>query len=219
MCAFKAIQDLSQTREEYGEIALVESEMHPDPIEQFSLWFELYAQAEPSTCNAMVLSTVDANNHPDSRVVLLKELTDGEFIFFSHYDSVKGLQMANNPFVALNFYWSHQMRQVRILGKARHISAAHSDEYFYSRPIDSQLSSIVSHQSSIVSSREALQADYQRAQNEYAHTHHITRPETWGGYAVMPTQIEFWQGRNNRLHDRIQYRYHENRWIMQRLAP
>lgn len=219
MCAFKSIHTLAQTREEYGESALLESQMHPNPIEQFILWFEQYAQTEPSTCNAMVLSTVDADNHPDSRVVLLKELKDGEFVFYTNYNSVKGVQMHNNPFVALNFYWPHQVRQVRVRGTVRQVSAAESDEYFYSRPIESQLSSIASHQSAIVDSREALHAAYQKLLADYTHTHDILRPETWGGYTVTPHQIEFWQGRNNRLHDRIQYTHHENHWTMCRLAP
>ena len=219
MCARKAIHDLSQTREEYGELSLLEADMHPNPIEQFTFWFEQYTQLEPATCNAMVLSTVDADNHPDSRVVLLKELKDGEFVFYTNYHSTKGLQMQHNPFVALNFYWPQQVRQVRVLGTVRHVSAAHSDDYFYSRPIESQLSSIASHQSSVVDSRETLHAAYQDLLTEYQHSQHIVRPETWGGYAVNPHKIEFWQGRDNRLHDRIQYIYQDKNWMMQRLAP
>lgn len=216
MSAFKSIHDLSQTREEYGEMALIESDMHVDPIEQFKFWFEQYAQTDPITSNAMVLSTVDANSHPDSRIVLLKELMDGEFIFYTHYDSTKGLQMAHNPFVALNFFWPQLARQVRICGIVRQVSAAQSDEYFYSRPLESQFSTMISHQSSIIASREDLQTAYQKVRIDCAKP---KRPETWGGYAVKPQQIEFWQGRDNRLHDRIQYIFQENGWLMQRLAP
>lgn len=209
---------LHQTREEYGAMSLLESEVDPDPIEQFKRWFAEYAQLEPKTSNAMLLSTVDEQNHPDSRVVLLKELTRGEFIFYSHYTSAKGKQMDGNPWVALNFYWSQNMRQIRVRGKIHRLSAKHSDEYFYSRPIESQLGAIASEQSQIIPNQKALLDEYQRVCTEYEHKK-ITRPASWGGYAVVPEQIEFWQGRNNRLHDRILYTRKETQWKMDRLAP
>ena len=218
MCAFKSIDELSNTREEYGTASLLESDMNPDPIEQFKNWFDLHAQTEPTTYNAMVLSTVDECNHPDSRVVLLKELTAGEFVFYTHYTSTKGLQIDANPFVALNFYWPQHARQVRVRGKVHHVSPEQSDEYFHSRPLDSQFSSIASPQSKVIANQEALIASFQRVCTEHQHST-PTRPESWGGYAVVPSQIEFWQGRDNRLHDRIQYRRHDNQWHMQRLAP
>lgn len=214
----KSINDLSQTREEYGEVALFEADMHPNPFEQFKDWFDQNARMDPKTCNAMVLSTVDQSNHPDSRIVLLKELMEGEFVFYSHYTSEKGLQISSNPQVALNFYWSNQSRQVRIRGWVHRISAAHSDEYFYSRPRASQLSGIASPQSTVLANREELDAAYQRVCAEYSDKD-IVRPKSWGGYAVVPSQIEFWQGRNSRLHDRIRYTKNGDHWQMQRLAP
>ncbi len=214
----KSINALPQTREEYGAVALLEEAMHPDPFEQFKVWFDQNAQSDPKTCNAMVLSTVDLLDHPDSRVVLLKELMAGEFVFYSHYTSEKGLQMASNPKVALNFYWSHQSRQVRIRGLVHRLSAEDSDEYFYSRPRESQLSGIASLQSTVIASRAELDAAYLRVCAEYSDKD-IVRPESWGGYAVVPSQIEFWQGRDSRLHDRICYTKNGDHWQMQRLAP
>lgn len=218
MCAFKSIATLAQTREEYGSVSLLESDMDPNPIEQFKRWFDRFAQSEPTTYNAMVLSTVDQDNQPDSRVVLLKELSDEGFVFYTHYNSAKGLQMENNPLVALNFYWSQPAQQVRVRGKVHRVSAEQSDAYFYSRPLDSQFSSIASHQSQIIPSQEALIAAYQRVRAEHANAD-LPRPESWGGYAVVPSQIEFWQGRDNRLHDRIQYIRQDGKWTMCRLAP
>jgi pyridoxamine 5'-phosphate oxidase len=216
---FKGIDNLHQAREEYGTLSLLEAEMDPDPIMQFKLWFELHAQLEPKTYNAMVLSTVDEQNHPDSRVVLLKEVDAGEFVFYTQYISTKGQQLQHNPWVALNFYWSHHIRQIRIRGKARRVSAAQSDEYFYSRPLASQCSSIASVQSQVIPNQDTLTTAYQRVCAEHQTQQSIVRPESWGGYAVEPYQIEFWQGRDNRLHDRIQYIKQEPGWLMQRLAP
>ena len=147
MCALKSINELLHVREEYGQASLLESDMHPDPFEQFKNWVEAYAILDPKNCNAMVLSTIDHHNYPDSRVVLLKELRNGEFIFYTHYTSTKGLQIEANPHVALNFFWSLSYQQIRIRGKAHRVSAEQSDEYFYSRPLESQLSSIASDQS------------------------------------------------------------------------
>ncbi len=212
------MDELSHIREEYGTVSLLESTVNSDPIEQFKQWFDAYAQIEPKTANAMVLSTVDHNHHPDSRVVLLKELSEGTFVFYSHYSSVKGLQMESTPFVALNFYWPQQMRQVRVRGSVHRVSAAQSDAYFYSRPLESQLSCSASPQSMPIATRTELEAAYQHACIDHA-LHPVTRPESWGGYAVVPSQIEFWQGRDNRLHDRIQYIRHSDRWQIQRLAP
>ncbi|PJD93929.1 MAG: pyridoxamine 5'-phosphate oxidase [Legionella sp.] len=218
MSSFKSIDHLPQTREEYGARHLLESEMHSNPIEQFKIWFDEYAQTEPTTYNAMVLSTVDHCNHPDSRIVLLKELDKNEFIFYTQYSGVKGLQMENNPFVALNFYWPQQARQVRVRGMVHRISAEQSDEYFYSRPRESQLSCMASPQSLKISGREELEAAYRKVCETYADIMTV-RPDSWGGYAVVPDEIEFWQGRDNRLHDRIQYIRHEDNWCMQRLTP
>ncbi|HVT62784.1 MAG TPA: pyridoxamine 5'-phosphate oxidase [Legionellaceae bacterium] len=218
MNPFNAIEHLSQTREEYGTCSLLEENIHPDPIEQFKIWFQQYANIQPTTHNAMVLSTVDQYNHPDSRIVLLKELDKDQFIFYTEYSGVKGLQMEINPFVALNFYWPEQARQIRIRGSVHRVSAAQSDKYFYSRPRESQLACMASPQSMKILGRQALETAYLKVFEKYADKATV-RPETWGGYAVVPNQIEFWQGRDNRLHDRIQYTRHQEQWCIERLTP
>ncbi len=212
------IDDLAHTREDYGDVVLLETQMHADPLMQFAEWFAAYSALNPQTANAMVLSTVDSQNHPDSRVVLLKELDKNQFIFYTQYNGAKGLQMEMNPFVALNFYWSQQARQVRVRGVVHRISAIESDKYFVSRPRESQLSAMTSSQSMELSGRSELEQAYLQLDSAYAGKP-IPRPECWGGYAVVPDQIEFWQGRNNRLHDRIQYSRQGDTWRRCRLAP
>lgn len=218
MVPSKSIDNLPHIREEYGDSPLLEQHTHDDPIEQFKHWFADHLQTDSKTQNTMVLSTVDEHHHPDSRIVLLKELDKGEFIFYTQYNGVKGLQMEKNPFVALNFYWPHPMRQVRVRGEVYKLSTKLSDEYFYSRPLESQLSSIASFQSKCLSGREELEVAYQQVCQEYADKP-VVRPQNWGGYAVVPSQIEFWQGRDNRLHDRIQYLRQANTWCRTRLSP
>lgn len=218
MSHYEFIDQLSHTREEYGNVPLQEATMHIDPIEQFKEWFDQYAKYYPQTSNAMVLSTVDHQNHPDSRVVLLKELDKDTFVFYTQYNGVKGLQMETNPFVALNFYWPQLARQVRVRGKVHRVSIDASNKYFDSRPRESQLSAIASSQSMEISGREQLEERYQQLQVDYADKP-IARPESWGGFAVVPHQIEFWQGRDNRLHDRIQYLRQNGIWRRCRLAP
>lgn len=212
------IDRLPHTREEYGEVVLSEEHMHADPMQQFSEWFIAYAELNLGTANAMVLSTVDADHYPDSRVVLLKELDKDQFIFYTQYTSVKGLQMELNPFVALNFHWPQQARQVRVRGKVQRITAVESDVYFASRPRESQLGAVASSQSKEISGRQELEQAYLSYEKLFAGKS-ISRPESWGGYAVTPHQIEFWQGRNNRLHDRIQYSREGDIWRRCRLAP
>lgn len=214
----QSIEHLADTREEYGDTPLLESQMHADPLMQFAEWFAAYSALNPQTANAMVLSTVDSHHHPDSRVVLLKELDKDQFIFYTQYNGVKGLQMEMNPFVALNFYWPQQARQVRVRGAVHRISAIESDKYFASRPRESQLSAMTASQSMELRGRTELEQAYLQRDSAYAGKP-IPRPEYWGGYAVVPDQIEFWQGRNNRLHDRIQYSRQGDSWRRCRLAP
>lgn len=210
--------DLPSIRQEYGVLDLLESSMHENPIEQFEDWFTQHLQAEKNTPNAMVLSTVDQHGSPDSRVVLLKELDNGAFVFYTNYYSVKGLQLDSNRRVALNFYWPELMRQVRVRGVVDRVSNQQADDYFYSRPIASQLSTIASPQSAEVNSREDLDYALTKVMQDYADKK-IIRPDNWGGYAVTPDEVEFWQGRDNRLHDRIQYYRKKDTWCRRRLAP
>lgn len=211
------IEDLSSIRENYGNQDLLEKDVASNPIVQFELWFEEHAQIVKNTPNAMVLSTVDEHGWPDSRVVLLKGLDKGQFVFYTNYYSAKGLQLADNPHAALNFYWPEMMRQVRVRGKVAKVSEKQADEYFHSRPVPSQFSTIASPQSQEIS-RENLFAKLDKVVKLYADKE-IVRPKHWGGYALNPFEVEFWQGRDNRLHDRIKYYNKNDTWCFRRLAP
>ncbi len=209
---------LSDIRRDYGTLSLSEQEAQDSPIAQFELWFAQVLETEKSDPTAMVLSTVDENGHPDSRVVLLKGIEEATFIFYTNYQSAKAMQINKNPYVALNFYWPQMARQVRIRGRIKQISAEQSDAYFSSRPIHSQLSAITSNQSREIKSREELE---QRL-NELIAKHQqetVLRPSHWGGYRIIPDEMEFWQGRDSRLHDRIHYYHQQGQWAHRRLAP
>ena len=212
------ILNLAGMSQEYGSVALLETEVDSDPIKQFTVWFEQHAKLVQETPNAMVLSTVDAQGLPDSRVVLLKGLDKGKFVFYTNYYSTKGLQLECNPHAALNFFWPELMRQVRVRGIVSLVSEEQADEYFSSRPFMSQLSAIVSKQSQEISSRDQLLADLDGVVTMYSGKS-VARPKYWGGYELTPQEIEFWQGRDDRLHDRIHYCYKNNAWCLRRLAP
>lgn len=215
MSKWKSIADI---RREYGQLALDEAHIQPNPIAQFELWFSEVLEREKSDPTAMVLATVDDKGHPDTRVVLLKGLIEGSFIFYTNYHSLKAQQIAAVPYVALNFYWPQMARQVRVRGDIKKISPQQSDQYFSSRPKSSQFSAIASPQSQVLSSRDELE----KRLNQLIETHQqqtLMRPDFWGGYEVIPFEFEFWQGRDNRLHDRIQYYLSNNQWAFRRLAP
>jgi pyridoxamine 5'-phosphate oxidase len=212
------LEDLFRIRQEYGALELLDENMQEDPILQFEEWFTQHAQSVQDPSNAMVLSTVDQDGWPDSRVVLLKGLDKGLFVFYTNYYSAKGLQLDSNPQAALNFYWPELMRQVRIRGLVNRVSDKKADEYFHSRPIASQLSTVASQQSREICSRNKLYEDLDEVIKTFSGKE-IARPETWGGYELTPNEIEFWQGRDNRLHDRIQYYYKNATWCRRRLAP
>ena len=210
--------DLAQLRRDYKHAELLESSIDVNPFEQFKKWFTEALEAQVLEPNAMCLSTV-MGDMPHSRVVLLKGLESNGFVFFTNYLSHKGEHILNNPNVALNFLWLELERQVRISGQAYPISAADSDAYFYSRPFESQVGAVVSHQSQVIPTRDALEQAMTLALQTYS-PETIKRPEHWGGYLVLPTRIEFWQGRSSRLHDRIVYdKQSENTWTISRLSP
>jgi pyridoxamine 5'-phosphate oxidase len=211
--------DLSQMRREYGHAALTELTLMESPLLQFAHWFGEANQVQCDDANAMVLSTVDAEGHPNARVVLLKGLEAGQFIFYSNYLSIKGQELAAMPHVALTFYWAKLARQVRIRGEVSRISAAHSDAYFSSRPHLSQLSALASAQSTAVPNKWSLEQHFQQLLVQYPEDTPIPRPPHWGGYAVTPNEMEFWQGCDNRMHDRIRYTRLEQQWHHCRLAP
>ena len=210
--------DLASIRREYGDLSLDDDQVPNSPIIQFKRWFSDVLATEKNDPTAMLLSTVDEQGHPDSRVVLLKGLEEGAFVFYTNYESTKAKQINHTPYVALNFYWPSMVRQVRIRGRIKPVSEAQSDAYFSTRPKASQLSAIVSRQSCEVNNRLELE----RALNELIERHQQTlvmRPQHWGGYKVIPDEFEFWQGRDNRLHDRIQYYREQKAWMHRRIAP
>ena len=209
---------LADIRRDYGELSLSEDSASLDPVAQFKVWFEDVLKNEKNDPTAMVVSTVDEKGCPDSRVVLLKGLQEGNFIFYTNYQSAKAMQIQNNPYAAINFYWPQMARQVRIRGRVKKVSQEQSDEYFSSRPVKSQLSAIVSPQSQEIQDRNFLENALNQLIQEQ-NQELVVRPNYWGGYMIVPDEIEFWQGRDNRLHDRIQYYREEGNWKHRRLAP
>ncbi|HRG33610.1 MAG: pyridoxamine 5'-phosphate oxidase [Saprospiraceae bacterium] len=191
--------------------------MNDSPFDQFRSWFDEAISVHANEANAMVLSTVNHEGRPSSRYLLLKEISERGFVFFTNYNSRKGLEMESNPFVCLVFYWRELERQVRIEGKVEKIKTEESIEYFNSRPLGSRISAIASPQSQRILSRKVLE-DKIKFLNE--HPELVTMPDHWGGFLVVPDRIEFWQGRESRLHDRISYTLNsEELWEKQILAP
>jgi pyridoxamine 5'-phosphate oxidase len=210
--------DLNEIRKEYTYSQLEIDNLDIDPIVQFRYWLNDALKANVSEPTAMVLSTVGNEGIPSSRMVLLKNLDHDGFTFFSNYDSRKGIQIAQNPNASLLFFWPQIERQVRIEGRVAKTPRHISDEYFLSRPEGSKIGAWASPQSQIVPGREYLdnlQKDYVQLFKSKAHE----RPENWGGYKLFPHTIEFWQGRENRLHDRFEYKINGNIWEIHRLAP
>lgn len=209
---------LYSIRKDYRLFRLLEENMDPNPLEQFSVWLSYALEKEIKDATAMALATVDQAGLPTVRMVLLKGFSEKGFVFFTNYDSLKGNDIAHNHNVALLFFWSSLERQIRIEGYAEKIPANESDEYFLSRPLDSQIAASVSPQSKVIPNREYLEekfSEYEKLMT--AET--IKRPDNWGGYRVVPNRIEFWQGRPARLHDRIRYTLKNEEWIIERLAP
>jgi pyridoxamine 5'-phosphate oxidase len=210
---------LAALRREQAHMSLADADALPDPFEQFRVWLGEAHAAGIKQPNAMTLSTVDPDGKPDARMVLLKGLDDRGLVFYTNRTSPKGRQMAANPQAALTFYWDTLERQVRVHGRVEWTSDDESDEYFRSRPRGSQLGAIVSEQSSVIDGRDGLEqalADLDARTGDRP----LQRPPEWGGYRVIPVSFEFWQGRPNRLHDRIRYRReNEDAWTRERLAP
>jgi pyridoxamine 5'-phosphate oxidase len=218
------------------------ADLDPNPVAQFSKWFDQAAGARTSgrvrqlciklyktllliptrdviDVTAMTLATVDKEGRPSARVVLLKGVDDRGFVFFTNYDSRKGRDLAGNPQAALVFYWSHQVRQVCVSGEVTRLTPAESDAYFKTRPRGSQLEAWASQQSAVVPDRATLEARWKQLEAQYA-GEEVPRPPFWGGYRLAPARIEFWQGRPNRLHDRFRYtRQPDQTWRIERLSP
>lgn len=210
--------DLADLRKSYTRGGLVESEVAADPVAQFAIWFEQARSAGNVEPNAMALATVSANGVPDCRMVLLKGFTDG-FVFYTNYESRKGRELEANPNAALLFYWPELERQVRISGIAERLSHEDNQRYFASRPLGHQLGAWASRQSSVVVGREALQQNLAAAEQRWG-AGPAPLPPYWGGYRVRPASFEFWQGRANRLHDRLEYVLNsDGTWVLRRLSP
>lgn len=218
MLHIAAMTDPAEMRREYTRDGLSKENALPDPIAQFRRWFEQALEARLVEPNAMTLSTVDAENSPNSRTVLLKAYDERGFVFFTNYHSAKAEEIAANAKVALLFPWLALERQVKIRGVAGKISTGESLKYFLSRPRGSQLGAWVSTQSSVITSRSVLEMKLAEIKRKFGEGE-VPLPDFWGGYRVKPHSLEFWQGRPNRLHDRLLYTPEGDGWRIKRLAP
>jgi pyridoxamine 5'-phosphate oxidase len=209
--------DIGRIRQDYSGEPLDEAHAASEPVAQFSAWFAEAVKAELPMVNAMTLATADADGRPSARIVLLKGVDERGFAFYTNYESRKGGELAANPRAALLFYWIELEREVRIEGAIERTTAAESDAYFASRPLGSRIAAIASPQSAVVAARAILEERYAQSERQLGVNPH--RPAEWGGYRVIPEAIEFWQGRPNRLHDRLLYRRKAGGWDIVRLAP
>ncbi len=210
--------NIADIRKEYKLQSLLEKDVDADPVRQFQKWWNEAMMSDIEEPNAMTISTSNKNGKPSARIVLLKGLSNDGFVFFTNYESRKGKELKENPYASLLFFWKELERQVRIEGTVTKTDEEKSTEYFLTRPDASKIGAWSSPQSNVIKSREVLEKNVIKYQQQF-NAGNIPRPAHWGGYIVKPTLIEFWQGRPSRLHDRIQYRLANNKWIIERLAP
>ncbi|MCB0588317.1 MAG: pyridoxamine 5'-phosphate oxidase [Phaeodactylibacter sp.] len=214
------LEDIENLRKDYRAHTLDESDIRKDPFLQFNAWFGEALASQVPEPNAMILATSTPDGMPSARTVLLKGVDEQGFVFYTNYHSRKGENLARNPRAALVFLWHELQRQVRIEGRVEKVSREESEAYFQSRPKGSQIGAWASPQSQVISGREELEQQAAALEKEYAEAEHLPLPPDWGGFRVRPGLMEFWQGRTNRLHDRIQYTLQEDkRWKIERLAP
>ncbi len=212
-------KNIADIRKDYQLQTLLETDVANDPFVQFGAWWDDAVKSELDEVNAMTLATASASGMPDARIVLLKSASAEGFVFFTNYNSHKGKELEENPHACLVFFWKELERQVRISGSVVKVSAAESDVYFNSRPKGSRIGAWASPQSQVIASREIIEQHILKYEQQFAEEN-ITRPPHWGGYTVIPTMLEFWQGRPSRLHDRIRYsKQADGHWKIERLAP
>ncbi len=209
---------IADLRRDYTRDGLTETQAPAEPFALFGEWFAQAVEVESTEANAMMLATVDGEGQPHLRTLLLKGFDERGFVFFTNYQSAKGQQLSSSPAAAMTFWWHDLERQVRIEGDVEQASAEESDAYFHSRPAGSRLGAWASPQSQVIESREVLEQRLGAVQQQYADSD-APRPPHWGGYRLVPTLIEFWQGRPSRLHDRLRYRLIDGGWVRERLAP
>jgi pyridoxamine 5'-phosphate oxidase len=209
--------DIANLRKSYERAELSETASHADPLHQFAQWFDQARKGGVPEPNAMTLATVGHDLHPSTRVVLIKGFDERGIVWYTNYDSLKGRQLAGNPYAALQFHWVELERVVRIEGVVEKISAADSDAYYASRPLDSRIGAWASPQSAVISGRAWLVAEAAKYSARFMLN--PPRPPHWGGYRLKPERWEFWQGRKSRLHDRLSYRQQGGAWVRERLAP
>ncbi len=212
-------RDYQAYRREYHGQSLHRGQLDADPVVQFSHWLDEANKAYPEDATSMTLATAGANGLPTARIVLLKWFDTNGFVWFTDGESEKGQNLQQNPHACLLFYWRILERQVRICGRVAVINTTSSNTYFASRPRASQLSALASQQSEVVANRTILEQRAANMKTKYDNTIPIPRPPTWQGYCLTPDNIEFWQGRASRLHDRLRYRRDVNEWFIERLAP
>jgi len=213
------MHNLAEIRKEYSKATLDINNVSSDPIHQFTKWFDEALEAKVLEPNAMSLATVSSDNRPSCRIVLLKGIEENKFLFYTNYQSHKGKELENNPVCALTFFWPELERQVRIEGVASRVSENKSIEYFRSRPMGSQVSAWASPQSAIIENRIILEDRARQIEKRFEGNQVLPKPQQWGGYEVDPLLIEFWQGRESRLHDRLEYVRVDGSWKIHRLAP
>ncbi|MFN8292792.1 MAG: pyridoxamine 5'-phosphate oxidase [Chitinophagales bacterium] len=207
--------NLHELRENYSKYSLNETEVNTNPFKQFEVWFGDAKNGAIREPNAMTLATATHSGKPSARVVLLKEVNQEGFVFYTNYLSRKGKEIGENPYATILFFWDALERQVRIEGILKKVDEATSEAYFNSRPLESRIGAIVSAQSTVIESAQVLETLFEQTKA----AGNIVRPKHWGGYVLMPDYFEFWQGRPDRIHDRIAYTQTKSEWLIQRLAP
>ncbi|MGB3757319.1 MAG: pyridoxamine 5'-phosphate oxidase [Rivularia sp. (in: cyanobacteria)] len=212
-------KNIAELRQDYTLQGLSETEIDSNPFAQFKEWFDRALSADILEPNAMMVATTTPEGKPSARMVLLKDFDARGFVFYTNYNSDKAQELAENPQAALVFWWAELQRQIRISGRVEKVSDQESDKYFYSRPLNSRLGAWASNQSEVIKSREVLEQNLEELKEKYQ-DREIPRPSHWGGIRVIPAEIEFWQGRSSRLHDRLVYtRMEDGSWKIERLSP